>query len=370
MRIDTDAKYLSLLSHNNIFLEKHGFFKFDEKLYTYIAFGPYKKKKVLIVQPSKINTYLSLLYSTPAFRKNGRDSFFNTVREFYGNITREQVFNFLKQQENYQLHVIQPREKTVKLSNEKKINTKWQIDLIDMSNYPKSGYKWILTVIDCFSKYAWALPLKNKESFTVRENLEIILNKGHDLTKNYPATIQSDNGKEFVNKDFEFLFDVFNIKHIFIPAYNPQSNGMIERFNRTLKNSIFQTDVKNWVNNLEILINKYNNSIHSSIKDKPINIHKLNRVSIKQQKMVDDKINNQKSFKYPLLKIGDKVRVHVSTDKDYRKNQLFTKKYLPRWSKEIYTVKYITSGIKDTYQLKNEKEVIDKTFYRRDLLQI
>ncbi|ORP62351.1 integrase catalytic domain-containing protein, partial [Vibrio cholerae] len=80
------------------------------------------------------------------------------------------------------------------------INETLQIDLIDMQKYAKenSGNNYILTVIDTFSKKAWAVPLKNKSGLVVTEAIKTILPNG---VKN----IQSDNGKEFFNKYFSSL---------------------------------------------------------------------------------------------------------------------------------------------------------------------
>lgn len=367
--------------HSKNYLEKHNIFIENNKIFTTIKFGNKRKQKVEILPDNEKEQRLKELYADRETSRNGRDSFYSKVREKYANITKEFTFDFLKKQTNYQLHLIQPREKTLKPVAYKGINKLWQIDLIDMKKFrsPQNrNKKWILTVIDVFSKYAWAVAMPNKKSYTTRQALEKILDNGYDMTKDYPTMIQSDNGKEFINADFKYLFKVFGITHYRTPSHLPQAQGIIERFNKTLKSLIFSNMTANsnrkYVDDLPILVRNYNNSIHSTIRDKPINIHKKNRKSVKQVKLLENIKENwiKKTHTYPEIKIGDSVRVHILTKSAERQNAIFSKKYLPQWSREIYKVNYILAAesnkVKPTYQLLDSKgKFIHKTFYRHDL---
>lgn len=70
-------------------------------------------------------------------------------------------------------------------------NDLWQADLVEMIPYTKQnkGYKYILCVIDCFTKFAWALPLKTKTAAEVSNSLSKI------LTNRSPKLLQVDNGR-------------------------------------------------------------------------------------------------------------------------------------------------------------------------------
>ena len=71
----------------------------------------------------------------------------------------------------------------------------WQIDLVDVSKYAKinKGFKFLLTIIDIFLKYAWIVPLKNKKGVEVTKAMKFVLEKGR-----IPKKIHcSDNGKNF-----------------------------------------------------------------------------------------------------------------------------------------------------------------------------
>ena len=72
----------------------------------------------------------------------------------------------------------------------------WSIDLADMIDYKISnnkGYRYIFIIIDNFSKYLWAIPLKNKYSQTITNEFSNILTK----SKRKPLKIESDRGTEF-----------------------------------------------------------------------------------------------------------------------------------------------------------------------------
>jgi len=89
-------------------------------------------------------------------------------------------------------------------------------------------------IIDCFSKYAWLLPITQKKAKKVLEVLGLFL-KMHT-----PKVLQSDNGGEFTNSKLKELLDDLHIKYITSLPYKPSSNGQVEQFNRTIKSMIQQ----------------------------------------------------------------------------------------------------------------------------------
>lgn len=93
----------------------------------------------------------------------------------------------------------------------KSIDELWQCDLVEMIPYEKTnnGYKYILTIIDVFSRFAFSKALKDKKAQTVATAFEEIF--VHD--RRVPKLIQSDAGKEFYNKIFSSLMQKYEIKH-------------------------------------------------------------------------------------------------------------------------------------------------------------
>ena len=108
----------------------------------------------------------------------------------------------------------------------------WSADLVEMphESLGRSGkYKYILTVIDLFTRYAWAIPLKNKTASTVKDAFEYIFN----TSKRMPKKLWTDRGMEFYAKIMKSFLSQQNIE-----LYSTNNEGkavMVERLNRTLK---------------------------------------------------------------------------------------------------------------------------------------
>ena len=90
----------------------------------------------------------------------------------------------------------------------------WSIDLADMVDYKISnnkGYRYKFIIIDNFSKYLWAIPLKKKNSQTITQEFSNILNK----SKRSPGKIESDRGAEWHNSVFQNVLKVKKYSSLF-----------------------------------------------------------------------------------------------------------------------------------------------------------
>ena len=237
----------------------------------------------------------------------------------------------------------------------KGINDLYQGDLVEMIPFAKinKGYKYIMTIINCFSKYAIAIPLKTKKAFEIVAALTPVL-------KNHPMKhFQTDQGTEWFNTKVKSLLQKFNVNHYF--TYSDKKASIVERFNRTLKGKMWKTFSEQgnyrWLELLRKLITNYNNTVHRTIKMKPRDVTKLN-----EKEVLLNIIKNRKSFYVkPKFSVGDKVRIS-------RIQKAFTKGYVPRWSNEIYTVHRVQPTRPVTYLLKDERgEVIKGGFYQQEL---
>ena len=84
----------------------------------------------------------------------------------------------------------------------KSIDDNWSSDLIDMNDYgPKNdkSYRYILVVIDNFSKFGWTIPLKNKYAQSITDAFSQIIK----TSRRKPNLLETDDGKEYVNKIFK-----------------------------------------------------------------------------------------------------------------------------------------------------------------------
>ena len=236
----------------------------------------------------------------------------------------------------------------------------WGIDLITMIKYSKQNknYQYILTVIDFFSKYSWCYPLKTKKS-------EEIINSFNDIfkkSKRKPKLIQSDEGSEFTNNVTQTFFKNNNIK--WYHTFNRDIKCSIyERYNRTILNKIYKNFTLNnntiWIDDLDKLVNEYNNSYHRSIKMKPIDASKKSDERYVRNNLYNFKYINKK----PKFSIGDRVRVSLL-------KKTFEKSYISNWSQEIFIIDNIKTSNVHYYFVKDlQGEKIDGMFYEQELLK-
>ena len=131
------------------------------------------------------------------------------------------------------------------------------------------GIKYLLCEIDLFSKHVWVVPLKDKRANTIVNAFQKIVSKGCK-----PNKIWVDQVGQFYNKLFKRFLKINNTE--MYSTYNEERSVVAERFIRTLKNKIFNhmTAVsKNiYFDVLDDIVNKYNNTVHRTIKMKPINV--------------------------------------------------------------------------------------------------
>ena len=120
-----------------------------------------------------------------------------------------------------------------------------------------NGIKYLLTVIDIFSKFAWIVPLKRKTGQEVANALSRILKERR------PSKTWVGSGREFHNKDVQKLVELYSTE-------NEEKSCVIERFIRTIKDNFFKylsaNNTRKYVDILDLLVDQYNNTIHSSIK--------------------------------------------------------------------------------------------------------
>ena len=164
----------------------------------------------------------------------------------------------------------------------------WNADLVIMpieDGFVSKGvkaepYKYILTVMDGFTRFAWAVPLKHKDGLSVSNAFKEIIKK----SKRKPNKLFVDEGKEFYNSHMYSLFkfkkedilekdETGNYKNQIYSVFNFGKNPVIERFNRTLTNKLWKkftiNENQKWLKILQPTINEYNNSIHRTINTTP-----------------------------------------------------------------------------------------------------
>ena len=146
----------------------------------------------------------------------------------------------------------------------------WGVDLADMQSLSRKnkGIKYLLCAIDLYSKYAFVIPLKNKKGISIVDAFNKIIKQSNKK----PNKIWVDQGGEFYNNVFEKWLSDNDIN--MYSTYNEGKSVVGERFIRTLKNKLYKhmtaTGKNVYYDVLDDVVNKYNNTKHSTIKMKPI----------------------------------------------------------------------------------------------------
>lgn len=142
--------------------------------------------------------------------------------------------------------------------------------------------KYILNIVDHFSKFDYSFVQNSKSSKKVQDNFKIYLEKC-----GIPKNVQTDKGGEFVNKEFQKFCENKGITLIHGAPRHPQSQGAVEAFNNTFKKLfsvlIHDPNYKFNLNQIVLNINNiYNNSIHSTTKISPLSAFKTKNNNIKK----------------------------------------------------------------------------------------
>ena len=220
------------------------------------------------------------------------------------------------------------------------------------------GLNYILTCIDVFSKMAFAEPIKNKTSVCVIPAFERIFK-----SSGLPLKIQSDKGKEFLNKNVQQFFKDKGIHH-FTTENETTKAAICERFNRTLLNRLYRyftfKKTRRYVEVLPKLVSAYNRSYHRSIKRRPIDVSSANQEEVWQTLYNAPNPKRNKTE----LKVGDRVRLSTT-------RRLFKKGYLPSWTGELFTVKQVLKTTPTTYTIIDDHdEELQGSFYSNELLKV
>ena len=230
----------------------------------------------------------------------------------------------------------------------------WSLDILDLKDYgPENNrsYRYVLVIIDNFSKYGWTIHLKNKNAITIKDSFENILLS----SKRKPNLIESDRGKEFYNNIFQDFLNKNNIK---LYSSNTSYGAVFaERFNRTirdlLKKTVFEQGDAKRIDVLPTITKQYNNRTHSSTKLTPIQAS-LKRNEGFVYKNLIDKRNKIK----PKFQINDLVRTA-----DLKKT--FSKADTTKWSYKLYQITEIINDTIPSYKIDDLKERYNQSLLKQ-----
>jgi len=330
--------------------------------------GRGRKKRVLtpdVDQQTPLERYLTELYDKP-----GGSGSFGGVKPLLDEIkrqgryvvSRKQVDEFLKSREEYTLHKPAPKHYPMQTVRVGGINDMHQGDLICMPNLAKhnDGYGYSLAIIDCFTKFAWVVAIKDKTPDSVIRAL-----KGVYGSRDTPTTFLTDGGMEFDSKMTKKWFKMHDIQ--FGILHGTHKAFYIERFIRTFKGMLFRyltlSKGLKYVDKIDDLVLSYNSRYHRSIGMRPIDVTYKNSLKV-FERMYGSPDSWHTPTTSPTFKVDDMVRIS-------RMKGVFEKGYDETYTREIYKVYKVMSTTPRQYKLMSlNGDTIDGRFYDKELQHV
>ena len=324
----------------------------------------------------ELNNYLKRLYLSPKNPASyqGINKLYQAVKEDGRySIFEDEVQEWLQQNIPYSLnrHVRKvKRWPKVLVSG---IDDQFEADLADLSapEYVAAnrGVKYLLFMIDVFSRYLWVEPLKNKLAQTVINAFKKIFRQ----TPRRPRRLRSDAGTEFTAAATKNYMQQIDIAQVF--THNDRQANYVERVIKTIKNKLKRHMRKKktdrYIDVLPDIVKSYNNTWHHGIQQKPKNVNKKNERRLWwEMYWFNEPYDPQKTpqMRRPVkhkFKVGDFVRITL-------RRPAFAREYGQRWTNEYFTIfKLFTRQRIPMYRIKDLKgEEILGTFYQNELQKI
>lgn len=285
---------------------------------------------------------------------------YHAAKEILPTITLSMVRKWLSRQPAYAMYRVNhqtfERRKVVVPG----VRHQFQADLMDMTGLSREndGNKFLLTVIDCFSRLAAVVPIKSKHAVNVVQAMGIAFER-----LGVPKKLQTDQGKEFLNS----LMNKFLSDRNVILFFTDQElkAQIVERFNRTIRSKITKDCAHRhsmrYVDVLPRLVDGYNHSIHSSTKYAPFEVNEENERAVFDSQYGAYLEHRRKKHK---LKIGDNVRA-MAWKSTFAKDK-------PTFEEEIFKIIDCLHTDPPTYKLMRLSSgfVVKGAYYENQLQKI
>ena len=292
----------------------------------------------------------------------GFSGFAKLRRHLPSTVPSTAIKNFLLKQESHTIHKQNVRRFKRDVVFSTNIDDNWQADLMDVRNISKhnDGIKFILVVIDVFSKYLWTRCLKDKSANSVRDALRDIIETSHRA----PQTLQTDKGRELINRTVERF-----LKENDVSLYSTENSdvkaSIAERVIRTIKSKMYKYFTHSgryrYVEVLQSIVDAYNNTVHRSIGMEPASVDE-NKVDQVWRRLYGHVTTNQ--TEKCAFKAGDFVRISKT-------KRSFEKGYEGNWSAEIFKIKRVLHRTPTMYELVDYagEDVLGR-FYEKELQRV
>jgi hypothetical protein len=243
-----------------------------------------------------------------------------------------------------------------------------QADLVDVGSHSRlnRGVKFLLTIVDAFSRRAWVEPLPSKRGVDVARALEKAL-EGERFEK-----LQTDKGKEFDNVSVAAWLKRRGAER-FTTENDDIKASIVERFNKTLRQKLhtymtLRPD-DGYLEVLPDIVDAYNRTPHGATRLAPVAVNEKNAEEV-YNRLFEEGGSGRRSGSRPVnrspsLYAGDHVRISKT-------RRAFTRGYTPNWTREIFVVRRRLDWVRPTvYEIDDlAGERVAGTFYERELQRV
>lgn len=236
-------------------------------------------------------------------------------------------------------------------------NQYWSVDLVDMSKKPDGEYKYILNMVDVFSRKLMSVPMKTKKGHELQHALEQSFYR-----MGTPSKMWIDKEGGMISKDTqEFL------KGKGVETYHTYGRGksaVVEALQRTQKMSIEQQTKgkREWMRWIKPFQDKYNGTTHSTTGHTPNSVY-----DGEHQGDVFMRYKNKDMQAHPTYRefeVGQDVRLQIKKEK-------FEKGYTQRWTTEVFTISKKLNTNPITYNVKDKNgSEVKGAFYAQELQKV
>ena len=258
----------------------------------------------------------------------------DTIRkEKKHKITPNQLKDWLSEQDVFTLHRASDRRFKRSRVMVVGLADQYDADLMDMSSSQQDndGYRYVLVMIDVFSRYLWMEPLRTKTAQEVCKAFDKMFMGGAPP----PRRMRTDRGREFVNKETQHYFKNKNI-HLFFTG-NEIKAGYAERVIKTMKKKIFRMFThrhnRKYIDKLQDLVSSYNRTYNSAIRMAPKEVNERNEKNVWFELYLP---NTKKAVKRRIqpfrFNIGDTVRMSLT-------RRALEREYDEHWTKEVFRIR-------------------------------
>jgi len=228
-------------------------------------------KPIRVIKWTEVEPILYMMHSHSTAGHLGTDAMYYKISErYYWDQMYKDVQNYVRSCEVCQKRGKSKRKEPLHPIQVGRAFERIGIDLVGPLPITARNNRYIIVATDYLTRWPEAKAVPDADAETLAKFIfeEIVCRHG------VPKIILSDNGKNFTSEVVRILCEKFLIKHIFSSPYHPQTNGMVERLNRTLCNSLAKVteNIEDWDLNISAVLFAYRTKRHATTGYTPFHL--------------------------------------------------------------------------------------------------